>query len=123
MACEPSVLPLSAMMISPRTPARWRPSRAFSMQRASVSASFRQGMTMLSSTGSATGGFYSNAPVFGERGFLSQRSALISGPARFNSTLAVRRPAQSENGVPRAKSRQYPALIPLEIHLDKISRH
>ena len=69
MACEPSVLPLSAMMISPRTPARWIPSRADSMQRASVSASFRQGMRMVNSTDSATAGFYSNVPAFGERGF------------------------------------------------------
>ena len=62
MAGEPSVLPLSATMISPRTPARWIPSRAASMQRAIVSASFRQGMTMLNSTESATAGFYSNRP-------------------------------------------------------------
>jgi len=52
MACEPSVLPLSAMTIWPRRPERWSPSFAFSMQRARVSASFRQGIRMVSSTGS-----------------------------------------------------------------------
>ena len=29
MACEPSVLPLSAMRISPRTPERWMPEFGF----------------------------------------------------------------------------------------------
>ena len=49
--------------------ARWRPNRAVSTQRAIVSASFRQGMTMLNSAESAMEKFYSNAPAFGERGF------------------------------------------------------
>jgi hypothetical protein len=39
------------------------------MQLASVSASFRQGMTMLDSTESATAKFYSNATAVGEDGF------------------------------------------------------
>ena len=49
MSCEPSVLPLSATMTSPTIPcssiARW----ALSMHVASVSASFRHGMTTDSS--------------------------------------------------------------------------
>jgi hypothetical protein len=46
---EPSVEPLSAITISPITPAFSMPRRAFSMQATSVSASLRQGMTMLRS--------------------------------------------------------------------------
>ncbi len=69
MAGEPSVLPLSATMISPRTPAAAIPRRALAMQPASVSASFRQGITMLRSTGSVTGKTYWMAGQLGERGF------------------------------------------------------
>ena len=46
MSGEPSVLPLSATITSPARPASRRARMAFSMQVASVSASFRQGMTM-----------------------------------------------------------------------------
>ena len=49
MACEPSLLPLSATRISPRTPWVARKRCAFPMQVASVSASFRHGMTIDSS--------------------------------------------------------------------------
>src|SRR5262245_25809413 len=45
IACEPSVLPLSAMMTSPAIPPTRRASCAFRMQVSSVSASFRQGIT------------------------------------------------------------------------------
>ena len=43
------MLPLSAINTSPVTPAFWIPARAFSMQRARVSASFKHGMTIVNS--------------------------------------------------------------------------
>ena len=49
MACEPSLLPLSATTTSPRTPPFARKRWAFSMHVASVSASFRHGITIDSS--------------------------------------------------------------------------
>ena len=49
-----SLLPLSATRISPSTPARSMPTRAFSMQLASVSPSFKQGITTVSWTEDAT---------------------------------------------------------------------
>src|SRR5262245_40122520 len=45
IACEPSVLPLSAMMTSPAIPPTRKASCALRMQLSSVSASFRQGIT------------------------------------------------------------------------------
>ena len=45
ISTELSLLPLSATRISPSTPARSMPTRAFSMQLASVSPSFKQGIT------------------------------------------------------------------------------
>ena len=54
IACEPSVLPLSAIRISPSTPLRSRYARAFRMQDARVSASLRQGIRMLSSHSAAS---------------------------------------------------------------------
>src|ERR1043166_3318153 len=51
MACEPSVLPLSATTISPSTPLSSRKRRALAMHEPIVSASSRQGMTMESSGG------------------------------------------------------------------------
>jgi len=44
----------SATRMSPRTPDRWMPSCAFSMQPASVSASFKQGITIVSPIASVT---------------------------------------------------------------------
>src|SRR5437764_483059 len=49
IACEPSVLPLSATTTSPTTLLRDRKLRALAMQRASVSASLRQGIRTVSS--------------------------------------------------------------------------
>src|SRR5258707_13688146 len=49
IACDPSVLPLSATMISPATALFARNARAFERQRPIVSASLRQGMTIDSS--------------------------------------------------------------------------
>ena len=49
ISCDPSVLPLSATIISPRIPLSSIARRVFFMQSASVSASFRQGMTTDSS--------------------------------------------------------------------------
>src|SRR4051794_10808603 len=53
MSWEPSVEPLSAMMISPTMPVRSRKAWALPIHRASVSASFRQGIRMVSSIASA----------------------------------------------------------------------
>src|SRR6185295_13540736 len=52
--CDPSVLPLSAMRTSPRTPRFRKDCAAFSMQVARVSDSFRQGMTTENSGGSSS---------------------------------------------------------------------
>src|ERR1700761_3097454 len=49
--CEPSVEPLSAMTTSPAMPFSRSAALALSMQVARVSASLRQGMTMVSSSG------------------------------------------------------------------------
>ena len=49
MSCEPSLLPLSATIVSPWMPSSRKARFVFSMQVASVSASLRQGMTTLSS--------------------------------------------------------------------------
>lgn len=51
ISIDPSVEPLSAMRISPETPDLSRPFLALPMHRASVSASFRQGMRIVSPTG------------------------------------------------------------------------
>jgi hypothetical protein len=69
------------------------------MQRAIVSASFRQGMTMLNSTESATAEFYSIVPAFGERGFCAEKMARqffsmcnrhhVSGPIETSSTMGI----------------------------------
>src|SRR5262245_13664805 len=50
-ACDPSVDPLSETTISPRTPSRSRHSAAFCTHTATVSASLRQGMRTVTSTG------------------------------------------------------------------------
>src|SRR5262249_29183321 len=50
ISMDPSVLPLSATSTSPLMPACSRPSPAFCMQVANVSASFKQGITMVNST-------------------------------------------------------------------------
>ena len=52
MACDPSVLPLSATMISPETPISSMARRAFVIQQARVCPSFKQGRTTESSTDS-----------------------------------------------------------------------
>jgi len=49
IACDPSLLPLSATSTSPSTAARLRKSCALSMQRPAVSASFRHGIKIVSS--------------------------------------------------------------------------
>src|SRR6266851_4290048 len=61
IAGEPSVLPLSATTTSPAIPACLIAARAFRMHVASVSASLRQGITTVTSSG-VTGG----APRGGE---------------------------------------------------------
>src|SRR5262249_27467208 len=48
-SCEPSVLPLSATMTSPLTPSRSRQARALATHVPTVRASFRHGMTTLTS--------------------------------------------------------------------------
>src|SRR5689334_23347877 len=50
MACEPSVLPLSAISTSPAAPLRARYDQALSIHRANVLDSFRHGMRMVSSS-------------------------------------------------------------------------
>jgi hypothetical protein len=52
IACEPSVLPLSATTTSPAMPCSRNARAASSTQSARVSASFRQGMSTVSSIGS-----------------------------------------------------------------------
>ena len=52
MVCDPSVLPLSAINTSPTMPERARKSMALAMQMPRVSDSLRQGMRIVSSTGS-----------------------------------------------------------------------
>src|SRR3954447_387547 len=49
IVCEPSVLPLSATSTSPWMPLRARKPHALAIQDASVSASLRQGIRMVSS--------------------------------------------------------------------------
>src|SRR6266481_1805607 len=49
IACEPSVLPLSAITTSPVQPLRARKARALEMQLAKVSASLRHGIRMVNS--------------------------------------------------------------------------
>ena len=50
ICCDPSVLPLSATITSPRMPCRSRASSAFLTQMPTVAVSFKQGMTTESST-------------------------------------------------------------------------
>src|ERR671925_649958 len=50
IACDPSVLPLSATMISPTILCLQSPCHAFLIQLSKVSASFKQGMTTDTST-------------------------------------------------------------------------
>src|SRR5262245_29964311 len=50
MSGEPSPLPLSAIKTSPLTPISSREDRALSMQRPTVLASFKQGMTTVTSS-------------------------------------------------------------------------
>src|SRR5256885_14510229 len=53
MPCEPSVLPLSAISTSPAISLRRRKSLAFATHRATVSASLRHGMRIVSSQDSS----------------------------------------------------------------------
>src|SRR5262249_45648344 len=81
----PSVLPLSAIRISPDTPAPSMPVRAFLMHAASVSASLRQGIRIVSSGAFAMGSLY--RPL---RGLLIVFLPPFKTPAAGRATRRVR---------------------------------
>src|ERR1051325_3609060 len=83
MSREPSVLPLSAIRISPEMPARARYACAFLMQAARVRASLRQGIKMVRCTGAIS--------HRGGSGALTKRAAPAIIPPRRRAALRFRK--------------------------------
>src|SRR5690242_12483297 len=87
MSREPSVLPLSAIRISPEMPARARYACAFLMQAGRVRASLRQGIRTVRRTGAISHrGWDGGTDKTGRAG---DHSAALPGGVRFRKRVAV----------------------------------